>query len=301
MHGRHARVELGEPLEKPTAPTPNNSRSVGRAPGASAKSMRNVPCPGLKETPPPTAQMKMPTPGEDFETGPPQGARDADGRAGVDKQGHGVGVLGLTRDEHARAGELAVQVGHAGGVAPEAYGGPLLRDEPGPLFSGRLAEAEALLLKSALGEHPSQLVVDSSYVDLELGAWLTRRVVGGVAGDYADRAAEVEAGENAARRTGSFWTRRPPPWGKPRRASSVGGELEAAAPLPEATASASRWAAASAVATFFALALATLVAGPRRVSAKVTPVVAGRRAASEAHHAVRVWRLLVAQVALCFG
>ena len=144
--------------EKLTAPVSDSSRSVGRVPVASAKSMSSVPCPGLAETQPFDSAGGNANAREGLEAGSPQGSRDVDGRAGVDKQGHGAGVLRLTRDERAGAVELAVQVGYAGGVASQVYVEPFWRDEPVPFLSGRVSQAAALLLESAFEEYPSRLV-----------------------------------------------------------------------------------------------------------------------------------------------
>ena len=193
------------------------------------------------------------------------------GRAGVDKQGNGVGVLGLTCDEDTGASELAVQVRHAGGVAPLAYIESCRRDKQGSFLPGRVAEAATLLLELALGEYPSRLVGDGGLDDLDLGAQLAERAVAG------------EAGRDAASAT--------PPWGRPRRAPSVGGVLEAAALLPEATASASRSAGT----------LSAFAAGLPGAPAGGAAAVAGRRAAGEANHAACAWRMLGAQTARCPG
>ena len=82
-----------------------------------------------------------------------------------------------------------------------------------------------------------------------------------------------------------------PPWGRPRRAPSVGGVLEAAALLPEATASASRSAGT----------LSAFAAGLPGAPAGGAAAVAGRRAAGEANHAACAWRMLGAQTARCPG
>ena len=98
MHGCHARAELGVALGEVGAGGGDRSDweadgarawqlgiGWGGASVASGKSMRSAPCPGLAETPPPMARVEMPTPGEDFEAGPPQGGRDVGRCAGIDR------------------------------------------------------------------------------------------------------------------------------------------------------------------------------------------------------------------------
>ena len=122
------------------------------------------------------------------------------------------------------------------------------------------------------------MVGNGRHEDLALSARLAGRFVAG------------EVGRDATWWAGSFWARQLPPWGRLRRAPSVGGALEAAVPLPEATASTGRC-------------TGTPAAAPPGVPAGCA-AAAGRRAAmfsSEAHRAARAGRMLVAETSLCLS
>ena len=55
-----------------------------------------------------------------LEMGSLQGTGDVSGCAGVEQQGHGAGLFGLTRDESARVDEGAMQIGYAVEVPTES-------------------------------------------------------------------------------------------------------------------------------------------------------------------------------------
>ena len=109
---------------------------------APSNEMGSVPWPRLADTPPLTARVEIPTPGENFVVGAPQGTGDVGGGPGVEQQGTG--------DELSRVDEGSVHVGHALSVAAEAHVEATGRDEPRPFEPEGVAEAAALLLEPAL-------------------------------------------------------------------------------------------------------------------------------------------------------
>ena len=189
LHGRGARVRPERPLGEFDTKRCDVGDRESHGPRAEEREIHGKGARGLGEIdeerslpeaggyPTDDGAGRNPNAGEYLETGTPQGTGVVGCRAGVEEQGRGAGLLRLTCNEHARAAERAVQVGHAKRVLLKARVETAWRDEPRPFVPGRVARAAALLLASTLRKYPGRLVANSSHDDLNLGTWLAGRVV----------------------------------------------------------------------------------------------------------------------------